>query len=248
MRRVSAWASGLVSLIGAARSLVVFSVAVVPRLRAQLRVWELVARAIPDPRLRAQALDCPHRKASNAEAAAVFSLLAPRRCRSGVVALLVALQVLTDFLDTFSDPLRNGLMPHCALADAVRGRAEGTDYYRHHGERDDGGYIRQVVESARTASRRSPQPTRSGYRSSGPHAAAARDRARPVTRSIGDRYASRHGRPRCRASRAISGGRWPRARARRSPCTRSSRSRPTHGRPVPRPSRSMRRTASALAR
>lgn len=132
------------------RALVVFTTAVVPRVGGQLRGWAGVADAIPDATLRSQALASLHLKRSNAEAAAVFSLLAPRRSRADVVALLVALQVLTDYLDSVSevavrDPLRNGLALHEALVDAVRSASPPRDYYRHHPQGDDGGYVAQLV-------------------------------------------------------------------------------------------------------
>jgi tetraprenyl-beta-curcumene synthase len=137
-------------MLGAMRALAVFTTAVVPRVRLHLRRWEQVADAIPDPTLRAQALAALRAKRANAEAAAVFSLLAPRGRRTDVVALLVALQVLTDFLDSVSeaaveDPLCNGLTLHEALVDAVRSTSGPQDFYRHHPQCDDGGYVVQLV-------------------------------------------------------------------------------------------------------
>jgi tetraprenyl-beta-curcumene synthase len=140
----------LLGVLGAMRALAVFTTAVVPRVRVQLLRWEGVADAIPDAALRSQALASLRFKRSNAEAAAVFSLLAPRRRRADIVALLVALQVLTDYLDSVSevavhDPLRNGLTLHQALVDAVRSASTPRDYYRHHPQCDDGGYVAQLV-------------------------------------------------------------------------------------------------------
>lgn len=137
-------------MIALARGLALFAVSIVPRVRAQLRAWERVAQTIPDPTLRAAALSSLRDKASNAEAAAVFSTLVARRRRHGVIALLATLQILTDFLDTVSEtavaePLRNGLALHAALVDAVQPRARGAGYYRHHPQQDDGGYLEQLV-------------------------------------------------------------------------------------------------------
>jgi tetraprenyl-beta-curcumene synthase len=136
--------------LGAMRALVVFATAVIPRVRVELRRWERRAETIPDVVLRTQALASLREKSSNAEAAAVFSLLAPRGRRADVVALLVALQVLTDYLDCLSEaavdePLRNGLALHEALVDAVRAVSAPADYYRHHPRFDDGGYVGQLV-------------------------------------------------------------------------------------------------------
>lgn len=137
-------------MIALVRALALFAVSIVPGVRVQLCAWERVAQTIPDPTLRAAALTSLRDKASNAEAAAVFSTLAPRSRRREVIALLAALQVLTDFLDTISEvavaqPLRNSLALHAALVDAVQPRARGASYYRHHPQREDGGYLAQLV-------------------------------------------------------------------------------------------------------
>ena len=120
-----------------------------------------MARVVPDPILRGYALDGLHEKRSNAEAAAIFSILSPRRARADVVALLVALQVLTDYLDTVSEvavdePLRNSLALHEALADAVGRRSPSPDYYLHHPQCDDGGYVAALVAFCRVRMQRLP--------------------------------------------------------------------------------------------
>lgn len=132
----------------------VFAVWLVPRVRVELDRWEPIARAVPDPVLRRQALDALHDKRSNAEAAAVFAILSPQGARADVVGTLVALQVLTDYLDTVSEatvtePLRNSLALHEALVDAVGITSGGGDYYRHHPQRDDGGYVEALVAFCR---------------------------------------------------------------------------------------------------
>lgn len=142
--------AGAAAWLEVVRWLVVFAVAIVPRVRVELDRWEQMAHAIPDAVLRGHALQSLHEKGSNVEAAAVFSILSPRRARADVVALLVALQVLTDYLDTVSevaDPeaLRNSLALHEALLDAVGGGSPCSNYYRHHPHRDDGGYVAALV-------------------------------------------------------------------------------------------------------
>jgi tetraprenyl-beta-curcumene synthase len=127
---------------------------IVPRVRRELRAWERLARTIPDPELRAHALTTLAEKATNAEAAAVFAILAPRTRLAEAVALMATFQVLTDYLDTISeqpaaDPLRNGLQLHEALSDALRYESPRRDYYRHHPQRDDGGYVEQMVACCR---------------------------------------------------------------------------------------------------
>lgn len=143
------------ALISAVRALGVVMLTVLPRVREHLASWSAAARSIPDSALRQQALHALESKASNAEAAAVFATLAPRRARGRLVALLVGLQVLTDFLDTASeepcrDPLRNGLELHRALVDTVEGGG-GTsgDYYAGHRVNEDGGYVASLVQACR---------------------------------------------------------------------------------------------------
>jgi tetraprenyl-beta-curcumene synthase len=85
------------------------------------------------------------------EVAAILATLAPRSRRQDVVTAQVALEVLYDYLDTLSeqpaeDQLANGLTLHSALVDAV-GSGPGSDYYRYHSERDDGGYLADLVET-----------------------------------------------------------------------------------------------------
>lgn len=143
------------------RSLAVFAFAIVPRVRVELLTWEKVAQTIPDLTLQAQALDSLRGKASNAEAAAVFCTLVSRRRRGEVIALLVALQVLTDYLDTVSevatsDPLRNSMALHEALVDAVRPGSGHAAYFRHHPHDADGGYVVQLVARCRQGLRALP--------------------------------------------------------------------------------------------
>lgn len=141
----------LLAVVGA---LTTYSFTIVPRVRRELRAWEGLARTIPDPILRAHALATLSEKATNAEAAAVFAILAPRARRAEVVALMTSFQALTDYLDTISeqpatDPLGNSLRLHEALSDALRRAPPSTDYYLHHPQHDDGGYVEQLVASCR---------------------------------------------------------------------------------------------------
>jgi tetraprenyl-beta-curcumene synthase len=88
----------------------------------------------------------------NPEAAALFAVLASRRRRARVVKLIVAYQVLYDYLDAVNEEpgcgmLRNGLALHSAMCDALVPGQPPRDYYRHNRERADGGYVRELVVS-----------------------------------------------------------------------------------------------------
>lgn len=125
-----------------------------PQVRRELDAWEACAKAIPDVLLRKHALAKLDGERLNPEAAALFAVLAPRRARRRVVTLIVAYQVLYDYLDGVNeepgfDSLEDGFLLHRALTDAVFPNKSISDYYRHHPERDDGGYMLTLVEACR---------------------------------------------------------------------------------------------------
>jgi tetraprenyl-beta-curcumene synthase len=136
---------------------------VYPRARLEIRRWRRLADAIPDPTLRCHALHKLTRERLNPEAAALFSVLAPRRRRPVLVRLIVAFQIAYDYLDAINEQpdgagVRNGLQLHSALRDAVSSkelRADG-DYYAHHPQREDGGYLAALVAACRAALRALP--------------------------------------------------------------------------------------------
>jgi tetraprenyl-beta-curcumene synthase len=124
-----------------------------PNVAREMRRWRRLAAAIPDPAIRADALASLHEKRFNAEGAGLFAAL-PRRRDAALLRLLVAYQVLLDFLDTVSerpapDPLANGRQLHLALRDALMPHGPTTDYYRHHPGEGDGGYVDALVGACR---------------------------------------------------------------------------------------------------
>ncbi|MDX6622690.1 MAG: tetraprenyl-beta-curcumene synthase [Solirubrobacterales bacterium] len=142
--------------IAALATLAVHESRVLPRVGRELAGWRGVAAAVPDPRLRDAALAALTEKASNVEAVAVFATLAPARDRPAVVRAVVALQVAIDYLDNLGerpgpDPLRDGLQLHRSLATAFVSEAERGDWYAHHPQREDGGYLDSLLEACREA-------------------------------------------------------------------------------------------------
>lgn len=134
---------------------------ILPRARHELRRWERRASTIPDPTLREQALETLRGELMNAEAAAVFAALVPRARQPLLVRALVAFQVMYDYLDTISEqpvrePLRNGLQLHRALTVALDPSEPSADYYRHHPQREDGGYLDELVATCRSSLERLP--------------------------------------------------------------------------------------------
>ncbi len=126
--------------------------AIFPRVAREVCRRRRLAKRIPDPALRSLALEALERKRGNLEGAAAFAALVPRATRPHVVRALVACQTICDYLDLLSeqpnsDPVANGHQLHEALIVATTPGGSHRDYYMHHDQRDDGGYLRTLVES-----------------------------------------------------------------------------------------------------
>jgi tetraprenyl-beta-curcumene synthase len=116
----------------------------------------MLAGDIPDPVLRRLALEALDHKRGNLDGAAVFATLVSRARRPLVIQALVASQTICDYLDVLSeqptlDPVANGERLHRALIVATTPGEKHCDYYLHHDRKDDGGYLRALVESVREA-------------------------------------------------------------------------------------------------
>jgi tetraprenyl-beta-curcumene synthase len=126
---------------------------VLPNVAREVRSWQQRALQIPDAQLREDALTTLTRERLNSEGAALFTVL-PRRRDPELLRLVVAYQVLLDYLDTISerpapDPLANGHQLHQALSEALDPFGPVSDYYEHHPSRDDGGYLQALIEACR---------------------------------------------------------------------------------------------------
>jgi tetraprenyl-beta-curcumene synthase len=129
---------------------------VLPEVRRELRRWDRRAQAIPDPVLREQALQKLRYERFNTEVAATLATLAPVTARREVVAAIVAMEVMYDYLDGLTEqpvaaPLDDGRQLYGAFADALSPDEGGRDHYRHHPQRDDGGYLAALAGTCRTA-------------------------------------------------------------------------------------------------
>jgi tetraprenyl-beta-curcumene synthase len=160
---------------------------ILPLVRSELNGWEARAESIPDPVLRAAALSALREKRRNAEATAVFAILAPGPLRPRSVRAGAALQIAIDYLDSLGeapgdDPLADGLALHRAVRDAVSPGAAPGDWYGRHPQREDGGYLAALVAACREGVSELPPElvpilqraaTRCGEGQSHTHAAAA---------------------------------------------------------------------------
>ncbi len=139
-------------------TLSVYGASIVPRARREIRRWAAAAAAIPDPVLRGHATHAIRVDARNAEAVAALAATAPRRQRRTTVELLVAYQLLVDYVDTLgervcADELRHGLSLGMALVSAVRQPSSPVDLDTFG---DDGGYLVALVTTCRGRFRQLP--------------------------------------------------------------------------------------------
>ncbi len=137
-------------------SLIAYEREILPLVRGELDRWRVRALTIPDPLLRAGALSALQTNSRNPEATAVFAILAPRARRAEALQAIAPLQIAIDYLDSIGeervrDPLADGLALHAAICDAVSPDTKSGDYYVHHPQREDGGYLDALVAACQDA-------------------------------------------------------------------------------------------------
>lgn len=122
-----------------------------PAVVHEIDTWRARAEAIPDRPLREDALDSITHKRDHIEGAALFWVL-PRHRNRELLRLLVAFQTMWDYLDNITERYTsraNSGQLHLALIEALDPDAPMSYYYRHHPWEDDGGYLRELVETCR---------------------------------------------------------------------------------------------------
>jgi tetraprenyl-beta-curcumene synthase len=130
-------------------------VGVFPHVCRELSHWQDRAGEIPDPILRRLALDA-QRKRGNLEGAAAFAAFAPRCSRIAVVRALVAFQSAYNYLDLLAEQPRpeaivGGRRLHEALLHALDPAGGHSDYYAHYPQREDNGYLDELIDTCRAA-------------------------------------------------------------------------------------------------
>jgi tetraprenyl-beta-curcumene synthase len=141
------------AFVGAARR---YWLSVFPCVCREARNWRLRASEIPDPTLRRLAFEAQHTKRENLDGVAAFAAFVPPACRVSVVRALTAYQVAFDYIDTISeqpniDPITNGRHLNQALCVALEPGIAHLDYYAHHRQRDDAGYLENLIDACRAA-------------------------------------------------------------------------------------------------
>ncbi len=141
-----------VSFAAAARR---YWLGVFPRVCLERRRRRARALWIPDPLLRHVALDA-QRKWGNVEGAAAFAAFVPLGHRAAAARAMTCFQAAYNYLDMLgeqpcADPAANGRSLHSALLVALDPDARHLDYYEHCPQHDDGGYLREILDSCRAA-------------------------------------------------------------------------------------------------
>jgi tetraprenyl-beta-curcumene synthase len=122
-----------------------------PRVHHHLEGWRARAGAIPDRELRRQALASIRTKAFHCEGGGIYALLAGEAFEEAV-RFIVAYQTISDYLDNLCDR-STSLDPddfralHESMPQALVPGAALTQHYRLRTERDDGGYLADLVRT-----------------------------------------------------------------------------------------------------
>lgn len=127
-----------------------------PAIHRQLSYWKRKAEQIPDEELRTQALASIATKQFHCQGGGVYALLAPLANRSYVYRFIVAYQTISDYLDNLCDRSvsldpTNFRQLHQAMIDAITGETGEQDYYKYQEHQEDGGYLRELVQTCQEA-------------------------------------------------------------------------------------------------
>ncbi|WP_071460451.1 tetraprenyl-beta-curcumene synthase family protein [Bacillus massilinigeriensis] len=127
---------------------------VLPQVHRELNYWKKRAEAIPNVELRKQALASIEDKTFHCEGGSILSLIAQEK-RPEAIRFIVAYQTISDYLDNLCDR-STSLDPedfsalHESMQDALNVNGELRDYYRSREDRNDGGYLRELVSVCRS--------------------------------------------------------------------------------------------------
>lgn len=131
-----------------------------PQVKEELNKWKKLAEQIPDPELRKQALDSIHNKTFHCEGGAVYAA-ANFSQKDVLIPLIVAYQTISDYLDNLCDRSsshrpENFATLHRSMMDAVSLSHSDQDYYSFNDEKNDGGYLTELVLTCHRSIRQLP--------------------------------------------------------------------------------------------
>ena len=134
---------------------------VIPRAGRELATIRVRAARIPDPALRTQALASIDGKAYHVQGGCILATFMPSAAAHRYIAIVAAVETIYDYLDNLCDRLPGVSQQayaslHEALIDALDDRRVPAEYYRDGPPGDDGGYLRSLVDAARSGLRALP--------------------------------------------------------------------------------------------
>ncbi|EPY13791.1 MULTISPECIES: tetraprenyl-beta-curcumene synthase family protein [Paenibacillus] len=126
---------------------------ILPGVRQSLASWQTRAERIPNEELRKQALASIASKQFHCEGGAVYAA-ARLDVRHILIPLIVAFQTISDYLDNLCDrstsmDAEDFRLLHQAMLDAVQPDEPLKDYYALRDDQEDGGYLRDLVQTCR---------------------------------------------------------------------------------------------------
>lgn len=133
---------------------------VLPGVREQLQFWRSRAEEMPDPELQRQAIASMTDKQFHCQGGAVYAAI-NLSLKHVLIPLIVAFQTISDYLDNLCDR-STSLDPedfrrlHQSMLDAVDPAAPLHDYYAFRDEKDDGGYLNDLVKTCQASIRLLP--------------------------------------------------------------------------------------------
>ncbi|GGD05694.1 tetraprenyl-beta-curcumene synthase family protein [Pontibacillus salipaludis] len=122
-----------------------------PQVHKELSYWKGRANQIPNQELRRQALDSIEDKTFHCEGGSIYAILAGDN-RDKAIQFVVAYQTISDYLDNLCDR-STSLDPkdfrtlHTSMKDALTPGNPIGDYYAEREEKDDGGYLQDLVKT-----------------------------------------------------------------------------------------------------
>lgn len=128
---------------------------ILPEVRSELARWREKAESIPDVELRTQAIASMSCKQFHCEGGSVYALISLQDCKV-LIPLIVAFQTISDYLDnlcdrsTSLDP-EDFRMLHQSMLDAVDPKRPIHDYYAYRNEKEDEGYLTDLVRTCQSA-------------------------------------------------------------------------------------------------
>ncbi|WP_096438340.1 tetraprenyl-beta-curcumene synthase family protein [Alteribacter populi] len=123
---------------------------VVPEVHQILDEWRKKAEKIENNELRMYALESINENTFHNEGGGVFALLTKKEVRTDVLWFIVSYQIICDYLDSLCDQSES-LDPndfrslHEALRQALAPGSQEDVYYEHREQKDDNGFLRDLV-------------------------------------------------------------------------------------------------------